>query len=313
MNADDRRGTKTASEEEERYPSSKKAGTGVYITALILGAMAIGFAPIFVRWSESGPAATAFWRLALSLLPMTLLLLGSKQKPSGRETRSAWLPAIFAGLFFGMDLVFWHWSIQLTTVANATFETNLSAAFIPLLAWVFYGQRVSRVFVIALLVSLAGTAFLVGANANITPSVLQGDAYGVISALFYSVYLLALKAGRDRGASVPFLMIVSGFVSALFLLLAAAIMGEQILPATWVGWLVVIALALVSQVAGQSLITFSLGGVPASFAGIGLLIQPATAAAAAWLLLGEHLTLPQIAGGIVLLAGLLMARGQLKT
>ena len=33
--------------------------------ALVGGAVAIGFAPIFVRWSEVGLNATAFWRLAL--------------------------------------------------------------------------------------------------------------------------------------------------------------------------------------------------------------------------------------------------------
>lgn len=274
--------------------------------------MAIGFAPIFVRWSETGPSATAFWRLALSLPLLAMMLWGGRANDGESKTKPAWMPAILAGLCFGIDLVFWHWSIQLTTVANATFETNLSAAFIPLFAWMFFGQRVSRRFVLALVVALAGTAFLVGANANITPTVLRGDAYGVISALFYSGYLLGLKAGRNRGAGVPFLMLVSGSASALFLFAVSTLTGETLAPVTWVGWAVVIALALVSQLAGQSLITFALAGVPASFAAIGLLIQPATAAGAAWLLLGEQLTLLQMAGGAVLFYGLWMARGQLE-
>ncbi|RYF91164.1 MAG: hypothetical protein EON95_15560, partial [Caulobacteraceae bacterium] len=37
------------------------------IIALLAGACAIGFAPIFVRLTETGPAAGGFWRLALAL------------------------------------------------------------------------------------------------------------------------------------------------------------------------------------------------------------------------------------------------------
>ena len=34
---------------------------------LALGAVAIGFAPIFVRLASTGPIATAFWRMALAV------------------------------------------------------------------------------------------------------------------------------------------------------------------------------------------------------------------------------------------------------
>ena len=36
------------------------------LVALFAGAIGIAFAPIFVRLSEVGPVATAFWRLALA-------------------------------------------------------------------------------------------------------------------------------------------------------------------------------------------------------------------------------------------------------
>jgi hypothetical protein len=42
-------------------------GSGLALAALIAGAVGIACAPIFVRLSELGPTATAFWRLALAL------------------------------------------------------------------------------------------------------------------------------------------------------------------------------------------------------------------------------------------------------
>jgi len=42
------------------------------VGALLLGAVGIAFSPIFVRISEIGPTATAFWRVALALPVLAL-------------------------------------------------------------------------------------------------------------------------------------------------------------------------------------------------------------------------------------------------
>jgi len=44
-----------------------------HLISLIVGAIGIGFAPIFVRLSNVGPFATGFWRVALAL-PILILL-----------------------------------------------------------------------------------------------------------------------------------------------------------------------------------------------------------------------------------------------
>ena len=38
-----------------------------YFLMLALGATLIGFAPIFVKWSDLSPAAIAFWRMFLAI------------------------------------------------------------------------------------------------------------------------------------------------------------------------------------------------------------------------------------------------------
>jgi hypothetical protein len=61
--------------QKARIPSSKprplKKGR-LPLVALLAGAAAIGFAPIFVRLSPVGPSAMAFWRLVLALPPLWL-------------------------------------------------------------------------------------------------------------------------------------------------------------------------------------------------------------------------------------------------
>jgi drug/metabolite transporter (DMT)-like permease len=106
---------------ETTAPAPVKAPVSALI-ALVFGACAIGFAPIFVRMTETGPAAAGFWRLLLALPILALLALrdggGVKTLPSKA--------VLLAGLFFAMDLSFWHYGVTLTSVANATVLTNLS-------------------------------------------------------------------------------------------------------------------------------------------------------------------------------------------
>src|SRR5690348_15984166 len=108
--------------------------------ALIGGALLVALAPIFVRLAETGPTATAFWRLALAS-PILLLWHaggtarpGAARLPSRREFRAMAL----AGLFFSGDLAAWHTSIELTSVANATLLANAAPIFVVTAMWLLF-------------------------------------------------------------------------------------------------------------------------------------------------------------------------------
>jgi drug/metabolite transporter (DMT)-like permease len=92
------------------------------------------------------------------------------------------------------------------------------------------------------------------------------------------------------------------------LLPVALLSGEQIFPYTMDGWMKLAGLALISQVAGQSLIAYAMAHLPATFSSVGLLLQPVMAALFAWVLLGEALGPFEIAGGIVVLIGIRIAQ-----
>jgi drug/metabolite transporter (DMT)-like permease len=92
------------------------------------------------------------------------------------------------------------------------------------------------------------------------------------------------------------------------LLPIALAFGDAMLPQTLSGWLVLLGLALLCQTAGQSLIAYAMAHLPASFSSVSLLVQPVLAAAYAWLLLEERIAPVQALGGVVVLAGILLAR-----
>jgi drug/metabolite transporter (DMT)-like permease len=280
---------------------------------LLAGSFAIGFSPTFVRLSEIGPVATAVHRVALAL-PLLFLVL-AVQPREGATTPSRALPEtaadvrdlILAGLFFAGDLAFWHWSIMETTVANATLFATSTPIFVTLAAWLWLGERITRRFLVGLALSLAGAAMLAGSSFQSAPGHLYGDFLGVVTALFFSAYLLTVKRLRQR-MSAAAIMAWSGVVTAVMLAGLNLWAVEQWLPLSLSGWAILIGLALISHAAGQGLVAQALGRLPASFSAVGMLSEPVFAGIIAWVVLHEAISPLQAAGGGVILAGIVLAR-----
>jgi len=273
---------------------------------LLAGGCAIAFAPILVRISDTGPVASAFWRCALAA---PLLWLWVYNSPSARG--EGHIPArylIAAGLFFAADLGVWHWSIIYTSVANSTLLANLAPIFVTLAGWLFWRQKVTRVFLIGMFVAIAGMFVLVGPNFAVGGTRLLGDALGALTGMFYAGYMLAIKFARDAQASTARLMAWSTTITAIVLLPVALASPQPFLPATDVGWWVLVGLAVITQILGQGLIAYAFAHLPASLSSVSLLIQPVMASLFAWWLFAEAIGPVQFAGGAIVLAGIWVAR-----
>lgn len=279
--------------------------------ALLAGAVAIAASPLFVKVSEAGPVATAFWRVALALPVLwAWSVFGSRGHLESFAANRRLMVA--TGLLFAGDLAVWHWSIVLTSVANATLLANLAPIFVTLGVWLWYRRQPSALFLAGMAVALGGVAALLGGDFRFAGRALAGDLLGVVTAMFYGGYQLAVSRVRTR-ASTASIMAWSGLVTACVLLPVALASGESILPVTGMGWLKLVGLALISQAAGQSLIAYALAHLPATFSSVGLLLQPVVAALFAWALLGETLGPAAIAGGLTVLAGIAIAhRAELR-
>ena len=274
------------------------------IPALFLGATFIALSPIFVRLSDVGPTASAFWRVALAAPLLWPLVFAFRRRG---ETPVQWKWLLAAGAAFAGDLAFWHWSIRFTSVANATLLANLAAPFVTAAVWIFWRERPSPTFALGLGAALVGVLMLVSTSLAFSSTALLGDAFGVITALFYAAYILSVKEVRDRGAATLDVMAMTSTLTAVALFPVALLSGETLLPATSGGWLVLAGLAGISQCAGQGLIAYSLAHLPAAYSSVSLLFQPVMAALFAWLLLSEPLVPLQMLGGLVVLAGIYLA------
>ena len=279
------------------------------LVALMLGGAAIGGSPIFVRLSEVGPLATAFWRVALALIP---LLIFSWAKPQRAESRVAsasdYAMLMLPGVFLASDLVLWHLALHMTSVANATLLANLAPVFVTLIGWLFLrATRISALFLAGLVIAMAGIVTLKGGFAVLGNGDLRGDGLATAAAIFYAGYILVIGRLRNRFDTVRIMLWSTGAAAVCILPIALNAEGH-LLPSTAFGWMIVIGLAFISHAGGQVAITYALAYLPVAFSSLTLLLQPVVAAIIAWVLLGEAIGAMQAIGGAIVLAGILIAR-----
>jgi drug/metabolite transporter (DMT)-like permease len=270
---------------------------------LLAAACVLGLAPILVRLTETGPAAAGFWRF-LFAMPL-LLILTARPGGEGIGRPSKWM--MLAGLFFALDLSFWHYGIVMTSVANATVLCNLTPVVVTLFGWLVFRERPARLFILALVLAMGGAfAMAAAASGQQGTNPLLGDLFSLSVSLWYSGYFLAVKAARSSAGAMRITFWATGLGVPL-LGAVALLLGEDMIPASAAGWAACVGLG-VMHVVGQGGVAWSLGKLPASVTAVTILIQPIVASLLSWWVFGETLTPIQALGGALVLAAIVLAQ-----
>ena len=279
------------------------------LVLLLLATLSVGISGTMVRLSETGPVATAFWRMALATPVMWVLWRRERHlRPAARpETAQDYALLVACGVLFGAEMAVWHVSLMMTSVTNATLLSNASPIIVALGGWLLLRERLTPAFLLGLAIALVGCAILVGQSFSIAMENVWGDALAAFAAVLFGVYILCVAKLRRR-LSTPLIMTWTCAWGAVVLLPTTLVMGETFWPATPAGWATVAAIALACQVAGQTLLTASLAHLPAAFSSVAFLLVPVNAAWIAWAALGEPIRPLQVVGAVVIFAGVWLAR-----
>lgn len=278
-----------------------------YFILLAFGAMLIGFAPIFVKLSMLSSSAISFYRMFLALPFLFLLNYMLNKKFFFRvKNKKTILYAAFASLAFTTDLTLWHFSMDITSVSNATIIVNSAPIFVAILSFIFFKERLTKGFLLSFLVTYIGIVGLIYFSNNYINGKLLGDILCLIAAFFYGVYLLVIaRLGKENSLNIIF---YTTFFCCLFSIIPMMIEGGNLIPSSSFEWLNLILMAFLCQFGGQYFITHAIGKISASGASIGLLMQPLTATILAAIIFSEILTSLQIIFALISLFGIYLAR-----
>lgn len=277
------------------------------IAVLIFGACMIGFGPVLVRLAEANgvdPGAAGFWRVTLALPILAVITLAARPA-AGTSRAPSWI-AVATGALFAGDLLFWHYGIRFTSVANATVLSNMTPLLVTAAAWLMYRQTPRPILLAGMALGIGGSVLMALAKGGAGLSPHLGDALSAMTAVWYAAYILVVRQARQRmGASV--LIFWSSLVASPLLLVSALALHERIWASGPVGWAALAGLG-VMHVAGQGSIAWALGRLPAPLASVVVLVQPVVAALSAWAVFGERLTPLQALGCGVALGGVVLAQ-----
>ena len=287
--------------------------------ALVLGTLGLALSPMFVRWSGAPGPVAGFYRVSIAALVMALPVLAlpglalpglartrrtaGGQPPSRAISRRHLLLAALAGLFFSGDLATWNTAVMMTNAANATLLGNTAPIWVSLVALVLFKEKLGRVFWAGLALTMTGAVVILGGDFVAHPKLGLGDLLAMIGGAFYGLFLLTTQRARE-GLSSTLAWWVAACFSSLSLLIITRLLHQSLTGYTSAGYVSMIAAALVGQVAGYLAISYALGYLPASIVSPTLLGQPMLTALLAVPLLNEPISWAQVAGGVLVLAGI---------
>ncbi|NBD17387.1 MAG: EamA family transporter [Cyanobacteria bacterium] len=283
---------------------------------LCFALLAVSFAPIFIRLSETelGANATVFNRLIVFFIFfgsgrwVKQKLSSTSEENSEQITGQQWWLLGSVGTIAAISLVLWAISLQYTTVAKSVLLNNLTPIFTALGSWLLFGKQFDSKFLVGMTIAVAGaiTLGLEDLNAAAEGSLI-GDVYALLSAVFLGTYFLIVEQLRSRFSATTILLWRCATGSAL-LVIIMLLTGEQLFPTTQIAIFAVLGLGLISEGLGQRLLADSMNVFSSSFVSLFLLLEPIVSAILAWFIFTEGLTITTWLGFAVVLTGIYLAQ-----
>ena len=270
--------------------------------ALAAAVLALTFSSLFIRWANAPGTVTTFYRMAIGSLAFLPFFLHQPAAQRRIDRRWLFLP-ILGGLFTSMDHATWATAIESTRVANATLLNNLAPLWVALIALLIWRERLPGGFWVGLVMAIGGAAVVLGSDFLTRPQLNGGNLLAMVSSLFYAGYFLITQRGREHFSTITYVFIIT-FVCSLVLLGINLAQGKPLTGYSGQTYLVFLGAGLISQVIGYFSTAYALGHLPASIVSPTMIAQPVLTALLAIPFAAEGLTLAQIFGGLVVLAGI---------
>jgi len=201
---------------------------------------------------------------------------------------------------------YWHRSIHLIGPGVSTLLTNLQVFFTATLSYLLFKQGVTRLFVLSVPVAMFGLYLITGADfGTLSGDEARGIWMGLLSALFYSGYILSLhqtmKSSSLDGMSS---MLVVSLASIALLAVTGPLNGASfVIPDLQTLW-ALLGVGILSTTLGWTLISSSMRAVPVTTAGLILLLQPTLAFIWEVLLFAKPVELMETVGVILILVAI---------
>jgi len=273
---------------------------------IIIGVFGISLSAIFVRYSAAPSAVTAAWRLLWTVALMAPVVLGRREtrREMARMGRKDLLLSILSGLFLALHFTLWFESLHHTSVASSTVICCTEVIWVSLGYCLFLGGSLTGKAILAIGITLGGSALVALADSGGSRGHLYGDILSLCSAIAVAAYVFLGRVVRQRVSTSAYTFVV--YIACAAALMAFCAVSGSSLTGFGVSAVVVgLLLAVFSTILGHSVFTWCLKYFSPSFVSASKLCEPVVAAALAAVLFSERPGILQLLGGVIILTGVL--------
>ena len=252
-----------------------KFGEMANIVKLITGASLISFSGVYVKWAHVEPLVSAFYRMFFGGIILLIFVFAIRERIRFSFVALAFAAA--AGIAFSLDLMAWHRSILYIGPGLATILGNFQVFIMVFCGIVFFKERVGGRFVFSVLLAFVGLFFITGIQwHSYHPEYRTGIYLGLLTAVFYAIYLLMLRRSQQHPKSPSALasLAVITAISAASMGLFAWGQGQSLAIPDRSSLFALLAYGVSSQFVGWWLIAKSMPLIKNSLGGFILLLQP---------------------------------------
>jgi len=285
----------TAHSSSDATPAQRRAAP-IGVGAVLLAVTVFSLQNLIVKVSHAAAPVFALYRLWLGAAGMVAASL-----IRGRTRWRALAVTIAPGALFGLNILLFFSALKRTGVADVLIIAALQPALTLLVAGPLFGERVALADIAWTLVSVGGiVAVTIGASGNPVWS-LTGDLYAVGALVAFTAYFLISKRIRESLSAIEYMTGVT--ITAAVVVTPIALLSGDSLRLRVVDWLWLVVFVIGAQ-GGHVLLAWAHAHVDVSVSSLIILAEPVISAVAALLVLGEPLTLLEIAGGVVVIGAM---------
>ena len=273
-----------------------------------LGVVTVSMAAILIRLAQEGAHSliVAAWRLTLATLVLTPIVMATRRAELRTLTRREWGYALAAGLLLALHFASWITSLAYTSVVASVVLVSTSPIFVGLVSHVLLHERLSGGMVAALVIAIIGSVLIGLGDLGEGVHRLWGDLLALVGAVAAAGYFLIGRRLRVRLSLLAYVFPVY-CTAAVVLIFVVLLSGLPVLPKQQETWLWLVLLALGPQIVGHSSLNWALRYLSATYVTIATLGEPIGATLLAWWLLGEPPSYWAVVGGVLILAGIVVA------
>ena len=282
---------------------------GKIYTILVFGMVCISTGAVFARLAEAPPLTIAAYRLGIAGLILVPVAIFRSKEEMISLTIKDWALAIFAGILLAMHFYTWISSLTMTTVSASVVLVTTSPIWASIVAPLL-GERVKGLTLAGILLSFGGAVFIGWGDIAVGGTAICGDMLALSGAVFMTAYLFAGRMLRRKVSLLVYTAICYGSAGIVLWILVFAT-GTSFTGFDTLTWTMFPAMALVPQILGHSSYNWALKYLSTPVVAVSLLGEPVGSSILAWLVLSEKPGVATIAGGILILGGILLAvRGE---